>query len=64
MGSNPNTNILCRRMIRATRFDEQANAQRSVDLEVVDRCKRDPTWEGMEADMILQVQDVPLQISM
>ena len=38
-GSNPNANPLCGRKIRATRFDEQVNAQRSVDLKVVDRCK-------------------------
>lgn len=38
-GGNPNANPLCGRKIRATRFDEQVNAQRSVDLTVVDRCK-------------------------
>ncbi|MCJ1341633.1 hypothetical protein MMC09_006929 [Bachmanniomyces sp. S44760] len=37
-GSNPNANPLCGRRIRASRFDEQANAQRSVDLTLVDRC--------------------------
>ncbi|GAB7340038.1 hypothetical protein MBLNU457_6538t1 [Dothideomycetes sp. NU457] len=37
-GPNPNTNPLCGRKIRATRFDEQVNAQRSMDLTVVDRC--------------------------
>ena len=37
-GSNPNANPLCGLMIRATRFDEQVNANRSVDLKVVDRC--------------------------
>ena len=38
-GSNPNANPLCGRRIRASRFDEQANAQRSVDLTLVDRCE-------------------------
>lgn len=38
IGSNPNANPLCGLTIRATRFDEQVNAQRSVDLTVVDRC--------------------------
>ena len=38
-GSDPNANPLCGLKIRATRFDEQVNSQRSVDLTVVDRCK-------------------------
>lgn len=37
-GSNPNTNPLCGLKIRATRYDERVNAQRSLDLTVVDRC--------------------------
>jgi hypothetical protein len=37
-GSNPNANPLCGKKIRATRYDEQVGAQRSVDLTVVDRC--------------------------
>ena len=37
-GGNPNTNPLCGQMLRASRFDEQYNQQRSVDLKVVDRC--------------------------
>ncbi|MCJ1420079.1 hypothetical protein MMC32_006436 [Xylographa parallela] len=38
VGTNPNANPLCGLTIRAERFDEQANAMRSVDLTVVDRC--------------------------
>lgn len=38
-GSDPNSNPLCGLKIRATRFDESVNAQRSVDLKVVDRCR-------------------------
>lgn len=37
-GSDPNSNSLCGLKVRATRFDERVNAQRSVDLKVVDRC--------------------------
>jgi hypothetical protein len=37
-GSNPNANPLCGKKIRATRFNEKAGAQRSVDLTVTDRC--------------------------
>ncbi|KAI9827409.1 MAG: hypothetical protein M1819_006950 [Sarea resinae] len=37
-GSDPNANPLCGLKIRASRFDEQVNARRSVDLKVVDRC--------------------------
>jgi hypothetical protein len=37
-GSNPNSNPLCGLKIRAARFNELANARRSVDLKVVDRC--------------------------
>lgn len=37
-GGNSNANPLCNKMIRATRFDEQVGAMRSVDLKVVDRC--------------------------
>lgn len=37
-GSNPNTNPLCGLKIRVTRYDEHVNAQRSLDLTVVDRC--------------------------
>ena len=38
IGSNPNSNPLCGLMIRAERMDERVDAQRSVDLKVVDRC--------------------------
>lgn len=38
VGSNPNSNPLCRKKIRVSRFNEQAGAQRSVDLTVTDRC--------------------------
>lgn len=37
-GGNSNANPLCGRMVRATRFNEEAGAERSVDLKVVDRC--------------------------
>ncbi|GAM88284.1 hypothetical protein ANO11243_063170 [Dothideomycetidae sp. 11243] len=37
-GSDPNSNPLCGKKIRATRFNDAVNAQRSVDLTVVDRC--------------------------
>ncbi|KAI7474518.1 hypothetical protein KC357_g5162 [Hortaea werneckii] len=37
-GGNSNENPLCGRMLRATRYNEEAGAQRSVDLRVVDRC--------------------------
>lgn len=37
-GSNPNTNPLCGLKIRATRYYEHLNEQRSLDLTVVDRC--------------------------
>ncbi|KAI6856892.1 hypothetical protein KC323_g7643 [Hortaea werneckii] len=37
-GRNSNENPLCGRMLRATRYNEEASAQRSVDLRVVDRC--------------------------
>lgn len=42
-GTDPNTNPLCGLKIRATRFDEQVNGMRSVDLTVVDRCKWCPS---------------------
>ncbi|TID23540.1 hypothetical protein E6O75_ATG03176 [Venturia nashicola] len=38
VGSNPNSNPLCLKKIRVSRFNEQAGAQRSVDLIVTDRC--------------------------
>lgn len=38
-GSDPNSNPLCGQIIRATRYDEEVGADRSVDLKVVDRCK-------------------------
>ncbi|KAL8740005.1 MAG: hypothetical protein Q9190_007241 [Brigantiaea leucoxantha] len=37
-GSDPNANPLCGLKIRATRFDDRVQGQRSVDLKVVDRC--------------------------
>ena len=37
-GGNSNANPLCGKMLRASRFDEQYNAERSIDLKVVDRC--------------------------
>ena len=36
--SNPNTNSLCGKKIRITRFDERVGANKSIDVEVVDRC--------------------------
>lgn len=36
--ADPNQNPLCGRHIRITRFDESVSANRSVDVEVVDRC--------------------------
>ncbi len=39
IGANPNANPLCGLKIRAIRYDEHANAQKSVDLKVVDRCR-------------------------
>ena len=37
--SDPNSNPLCGRMIRAERYDAQVGERRSVDLKVGDRCK-------------------------
>ncbi|KAK5707229.1 hypothetical protein LTR17_020862 [Elasticomyces elasticus] len=37
-GGNSNNNPLCGQMLRASRYDEEAGADRSVDLKVVDRC--------------------------
>ena len=37
-GGNSNENPLCGRMVRASRFNEEYGAQRSVDLKVADRC--------------------------
>lgn len=37
-GGNSNANPLCGKMLRASRYDDAAGAQRSVDLMVVDRC--------------------------
>ena len=37
-GSDPNSNPLCGRRLRARRVDERLNAMRSIDLSVVDRC--------------------------
>ncbi|PNS16301.1 Papain inhibitor [Sphaceloma murrayae] len=37
-GSDPNSNPLCGRRLRASRFNEQTGSQQSVDLTVVDRC--------------------------
>jgi len=37
-GSDPNQNPLCGKKIRASRFNEKAGEQRSVDLTVTDRC--------------------------
>ncbi|RDW68249.1 hypothetical protein BP5796_08906 [Coleophoma crateriformis] len=36
--SNPNANPLCGKKIRITRYNEAVNAERSVDVTVVDRC--------------------------
>jgi len=36
--SNPNDNPLCKKMIRITRYDASVGGNRSVDVEVVDRC--------------------------
>ena len=51
-GSDPNANPLCGLKIRANRFNEQAKANRSVDLTVVDRCKKLPRRDttGEEAN--------------
>jgi hypothetical protein len=38
VGGNPNTNPLCGKKLRASRYNEEAGEQRSVDLTVVDRC--------------------------
>lgn len=38
VGANPNDNPLCGLTVRATRFNEEAGEERSVDLQVVDRC--------------------------
>jgi hypothetical protein len=37
-GSNPNSNPLCGKKIRATRIDERTSKQISIDVKVVDRC--------------------------
>lgn len=37
-GSDPNSNPLCGRKIRATRVDERTGKQVSIDVKVVDRC--------------------------
>ena len=37
-GSDPNSNPLCGKKIRAKRFDASVNGYRSVDVTVVDRC--------------------------
>ncbi|KAF2152049.1 hypothetical protein K461DRAFT_294905 [Myriangium duriaei CBS 260.36] len=37
-GSDPNSNTLCGKKLRATRYNDAESAQRSVDLTVVDRC--------------------------
>ncbi|KAK0284888.1 hypothetical protein LTR35_000223 [Friedmanniomyces endolithicus] len=37
-GGNSNNNPLCNQMLRASRYDADVGAERSVDLKVVDRC--------------------------
>ncbi|KNG52024.1 riboflavin aldehyde-forming enzyme protein [Stemphylium lycopersici] len=37
-GSNPNTNPLCGRKIRARRFNEKTGKDASIDVTVIDRC--------------------------
>jgi len=37
-GSDPNTNPLCGKKLRATRYDSSVGAWRSADLTVQDRC--------------------------
>ena len=37
-GGNSNANPLCGLMVRAKRYDEEAGAERSIDLRVADRC--------------------------
>lgn len=36
--TNPNTNPLCGKMIRITRFDSSTGKNNTVDVKVVDRC--------------------------
>lgn len=43
-GGDSNDNPLCNQMLRASRYDEEYGARRSIDLKVVDRCT------GCEAD--------------
>jgi hypothetical protein len=38
VSGNPNNNPLCGKKIRVVRFDERVNANRSIDVTVVDRC--------------------------
>lgn len=38
-GSDPNSNPLCGRKIRAKRVNEQTGKSVSIDVTVVDRCK-------------------------
>ena len=64
-GSDPNANPLCGLKIRASRFNELAGAQRSVDLKVVDRCMVSSArqrWSDAENDE--QVLDARSRTSM
>lgn len=60
-GSNPNANPLCGRRIRITRFDESVGANRSVDVEVVDRCVGcQPTDLDLSLEMFTSLADESL----
>jgi hypothetical protein len=38
-GSDPNSNPLCNKKIRATRVNEKTGESSSIDVTVIDRCK-------------------------
>lgn len=58
ISSNPNDNPLCGKRIRITRFDPRVNENRSVDVEVVDRCEGcQPTDLDLSIDMFTSLAD-------
>jgi hypothetical protein len=60
-GSDPNANPLCGKHIRITRFDESVSANRSVDVEVVDRCVGcKPTDLDLSLEMFTSLADESL----